>query len=67
MELSTLVREVRRRRVVLEKIALQMVCACQYYDLADCIDESSDQELVDIINHNYDCPMCGLKGNKSHE
>lgn len=67
MNLSALMREVRRRRVVLEKIALQMVCACQYYDLADCIDETSDQELINIINQNYDCPMCGLKAGNNHE
>jgi hypothetical protein len=67
MNLSTLVREVRLRRVVLEKVALKTICACQYYDLADCIDEASDQELVDIINGNYDCPMCGLKAGSNHE
>ena len=67
MNLSTVMREVRRRRVVIEKVALQTICACQYYDLADCIDETSDQELVDIISRNYDCPMCGLKAGKSYE
>ena len=48
----------------LEKLALQEVCACQYYDLADCLDATSDQELVDIINHNYDCAMCGRKSSR---
>ena len=67
MDLSTLVREVRLRRVVLEKVALKTICACQYYDLADCIDEASDQELIDIINCNYDCPMCGLNAGSNHE
>ena len=62
MDLSTVLREVRLRRVILERAALQMVCACLYYDLADCIDEASDQELTDIINQNYDCELCGLKG-----
>jgi redox-regulated HSP33 family molecular chaperone len=62
MNLSTVLREVRLRRVILERAALQMVCACLYYDLADCIDEASDQELTDIINQNYDCELCGLKG-----
>jgi len=47
-------------RELFEAIALQRVCACQYYDLADCIGETSDQELIYIINQNYDCPMCGL-------
>ena len=61
MDLSTVLREVRLRRVVLERAALQMVRACMYYDLADCIDEASEQELINIINRNYDCEMCGLK------
>ena len=61
MDLSTVLREVRLRRVILERVALQIVCACLYYDLADCIDEASDQELIDIINRNYDCEICGLK------
>ena len=61
MNLSTVLREVRLRRVILERVALQIVCACLYYDLADCIDEASDQELIDIINRNYDCELCGLK------
>jgi len=45
----------------LEKLALREVCTCQYYDLADCLDATSDQELIDIIAHNYDCEMCGRK------
>ena len=67
MDLSTVLREVRLRRVILERAALQIVCACLYYDLADCIDSTSDQELIDIINRNYDCELCGLKGSNSHE
>jgi hypothetical protein len=67
MNLSVVIREGRRWRVALEKAALMTVCECQYYDLADCIDEESDQELIDIINGNYDCPLCGLKAGSSHE
>jgi len=48
----------------LEKLALREVCACQYYDLADCLDATSDQELIDIITHNYDCEMCGRKSRR---
>lgn len=48
-------------RELLEKHALEAVCSCQYYDLADCIDSASDQELLDIINDNYDCDICGRK------
>jgi len=67
MNISNVMREVRLRRVVLERKALQMVCACMYYDLADCIDEASEQELINIINRNYDCEICGLKRSISHE
>ena len=49
-------------RLALEKTALEAVCACQYYDLADNLDSTSSLELLAIINGNYDCPMCGLKG-----
>lgn len=48
----------------LERLALMRVCACQYYDLADCLAETTDRELLDIINHDYRCTMCGLKGAK---
>jgi hypothetical protein len=62
MDLSKIIRVITPQRVMLEKAALLAVCACQYYDLADCMDATSDQELVDIVSQNYDCPMCGLKG-----
>ena len=46
----------------LERLASMRVCACLYYDLADAISETSDQELIDIINHRYICDMCGMRG-----
>ena len=49
-------------RLSLEKAALKEVCACQYYDLADNLSITSSLELIYIITHNYDCPMCGRKG-----
>jgi hypothetical protein len=49
-------------RLSLEKAALKEVCACQYYDLADSLGITNSIELVYIINHNYDCAMCGRKG-----
>ena len=61
MNLSILTNEFPLDRETLEKLAFQEVCACQYYDLADCMDATSDQELIDIITHNYDCEMCGRK------
>ena len=48
-------------RELLEVAALQAVCACQYYDLADYLEITSDVELIDIIDHNYTCELCGQK------
>ena len=61
MNVSTLSRR-QIGRLALEKAALKEVCACQYYDLRDKLSETSSLELIYIINHNYDCPMCGRKG-----
>ena len=66
MNLSNLIVDNSPERLALEKDALLAVCPCQYYDLADCIDSTSDQELVNILNQNYDCELCGLKGSDSH-
>ena len=52
-------------RMALEKTALKEVCTCQYYDLQDNLDSTSSLELLRVINHNYDCPMCGRKGTES--
>ena len=49
-------------RLSLEKAALKAVCACQYYDLADNLSITSSLELMHIINNNYDCAMCGRRG-----
>jgi len=46
-------------REVLEHLALEQVCACLYYDLADCIDESSDEELIAIVDGTSRCDVCG--------
>jgi hypothetical protein len=64
MNLSTLDDEYLLDREQLEQLALQRVCACQYYDLADCLDATPSWELINIIKHNYDCSMCGVKGGK---
>jgi hypothetical protein len=48
-------------RLSLEKAALKVVCACQYYDLRDCLDATSSLELMHIITQNYDCALCGRK------
>ena len=47
-------------RELLEAKASEEVCACLAYELADNLDITTDQELIDIINRNYDCEMCGM-------
>jgi len=43
----------------LERMALEEVCSCWYYDLADTIEETSDEDLIQIIEHGYPCEICG--------
>jgi hypothetical protein len=49
-------------RLSLEKAALKEVCACQFFDLQNSLGETSSLELMRVINHNYDCALCGRKG-----
>jgi hypothetical protein len=42
-------------REELEKEALQSVCPCWYYDLADNIDSLSDYDLYQIAQRPYIC------------
>lgn len=44
----------------LEQLALMRVCACLYYDLADAMPETSDEDLVKVIKHEYECDTCEL-------
>ena len=44
----------------LERLALRKVCACLYYDLADTIGETSDEELIKVIRGEYECDICEL-------
>jgi redox-regulated HSP33 family molecular chaperone len=46
-------------RELLETTSLKEICACRYYDLADYMDITTDQELQDIVNHKILCEMCG--------
>lgn len=45
-------------REILEEAALQAVCACLYYDLADCLGETPNGELLDIIEGRNRCGNC---------
>ncbi len=42
----------------LEKGALDTVCACWYYDLADSIGSTSDEELQAIVASGVPCDSC---------
>lgn len=53
------VMEVKLSREDLEKQALEEVCACRYYDLADTVQETPDEDLLSIINHTNKCEICG--------
>jgi hypothetical protein len=46
-------------RETLEAEALKEVRACLYYDLADYLDSTSDNELRAIIEHKVKCDICG--------
>ncbi len=42
----------------LEKQAMEAVCACDHYDLADTLQETPDEDLRRIIDHEA-CSICG--------
>lgn len=46
-------------RELLEKEALAEVCACLYYDLADTLYETPDEDLQAIVRHTATCDTCG--------
>lgn len=51
-----------RERELLETAALLAICPCLYYDLADCIGEMPDDDLVEIVNGKYSvCGGCSEK------
>lgn len=51
-----------RERELLETAALLAICPCLYYDLADCMDEMPDDDLVEIVNGKYSvCEGCSEK------
>lgn len=53
MEVMTLTRE------ELERVALMAVCACDYYELVDNIDITTEEELWQIVdNRDNGCENC---------
>lgn len=45
-------------REELEQLAMQKVCACDYYDLADTISETPDADLIKVICSENTCGTC---------
>jgi len=45
-------------RESLEMLALESICACRYYDLADYLDITTNAELLAIIDGEDRCPNC---------
>ena len=43
----------------LESQALKAISACLYYDLADTVQEESDETLQAIISGKHTCEDCG--------
>lgn len=53
MEVMTLNRE------ELERVALMAVCACDYYELVDNLDNTTEEELWQIVdNRDSGCESC---------
>lgn len=45
-------------RESLELLALESVCACRYYDLADYLETTTNGELLAIIENRKPCRSC---------
>ena len=56
MNWNTLMSDIDRE--VLEQMAMEAICVCYYYDLADALDAIPDHDLWDIINVNVPCELC---------
>ncbi len=55
--LYTSVPIIRVSREELEVLALNTVCACWYYDLADKLEEMPDADLISVIEREP-CKFC---------
>jgi len=45
-------------REVLEDEAMEAVCACRHYDLADTMHEAPDEDLLAIVTKADPCTIC---------
>ena len=43
---------------MLEKMASEAICSCLYYDLMDNMDNTPTNELIEIIQGNFNCSIC---------
>ncbi|HEY4963880.1 MAG TPA: hypothetical protein VIH90_04255 [Candidatus Saccharimonadales bacterium] len=62
MNLLKLMSDYSLDRLLLENLALERVCSCGYWQLADNLQDTSDEILINIVEHKYICDMCGLEG-----
>lgn len=46
-------------RDALEKAAMDAVCACRHYDLADSLHETPGEDLLAIVTKANPCEICG--------
>ena len=46
-------------RKALETAAMEAVCACRHYDLADSLHETPDEDLLAIVTGAVPCEICG--------
>lgn len=52
-------------REVLEDEAMEAVCACRYYDLADTLHETPDEDLLAIVTRAEPCDICGVEKSRT--
>lgn len=57
MELRLGIRSQTKQRVELEAKALEAICACYYYDLIDNLENTTDVELLEIIENKVKCAV----------
>jgi len=46
-------------RDALENAAMEAVCACRHYDLADTLHETPNEDLLAIVAKANPCEICG--------
>ena len=62
MNLLKLMSDYSLDRLLLENLALERVCSCWYWELADNLKDTADEILIDIVEHKHVCNLCGQEG-----